>query len=166
MNPNFLKHTAFLALLFISENIMAQDTMAVKNQNISNVTTSTINNVKILATKEDKEVVAQAISNLEFEFDKATIQPVSYKSLDGLADWLKARDFTLKVSGYADYIGDDSYNLQLSNERARAVKEYLVKQGADPKLIDPVGFGEKLPLASNENEDGRKMNRRVEFALY
>ena len=111
-------------------------------------------------------MVAQVISNLQFEFDKAIIDTSAYKSLNVLAGWLKARDFTLKVSGYADYIGSKDYNLQLSNLRAFAVRDYLVEKGADPVLIESVGFGKTQPIANNNTDEGRQKNRRVEFTLY
>ena len=111
-------------------------------------------------------MVAQVISNLQFEFEKAVIDTSAYKSLNVLADCLKARDFTLKVSGHADYTGSSNYNLQLSNLRAFAVKDYLVEKGADPALIQPVGFGKTQPIANNTTDEGRQKNRRVEFTLY
>ena len=163
MNSKSIKYTALVVVLLTSISLLAQDTKSIKNQNTMILD---VKKVKVLSSEEDKEVVAQAINNMEFDFDKATIHQGSYKSLDGLADWLKARDFTLKVSGHADYIGSDEYNLQLSDKRAQAVKDYLVEKGADPALIEHVGFGRTQPIASNETDSGRQKNRRVEFTLY
>ena len=111
-------------------------------------------------------MVAQVISNLRFVFEKAVIDTSAYKSLNVLADWLKARDFTLKVSGHADYIGSKDYNLQLSNLRAFAVRDYPVEKRADPVLLQPVGFGKTQPVANNNTDEGRQKNKRVEFTLY
>ena len=167
MNANLSKCFALVFAFFISGNLLAQDTLVNKNSRIAGkVTTSNMTEVKVLATEEDRKVVATAVSNLEFDFNMATINSSSFPSLNVLADWLKARDFTLKVSGHADRIGSEDYNLKLSNERALAVKNYLVEKGADPTLIDPVGFGESQPLASNASDTGRQKNRRVEFTLY
>jgi outer membrane protein OmpA-like peptidoglycan-associated protein len=166
MTRSILKHSAFAFILLISGNLLAQDTLLNKNVQNAKIITSQMKEIKVLASEEDKLVVAKAVSNLEFDFDKATIRSESYPGLQVLADWLKARDFTLKVSGHADYIGDDDYNLILSNKRALAVKDYLVQKGANSSLIDPIGFGESKPVASNETDDGRQKNRRVEFTLY
>lgn len=153
-------------ILLISGNLMAQDTLLNKNAQSAKIANSQMKEVKVLASEDDKLVVAKAINNLEFDFDKTTIRSDSYPSLQVLADWLKARDFTLKVSGYADYIGSNDYNLMLSNKRAQAVKDYLVDKGANPLLIDPIGYGENLPADSNDTDSGRQKNRRVEFSLY
>lgn len=165
MKLNFIKCTALSAVIFLTSNLSAQE-IELKNKEMGNNLTLIKRKAIVPATVEDKQVVAQAVNNLEFDFDKATIHTSSYKSLDGLADWLKARDFTLKISGHADYIGSDEYNLQLSNLRAQAVKTYLVEKGADPALIEPVGFGKTQPIASNGTDEGRQKNRRVEFTLY
>ena len=122
--------------------------------------------VEVLATEKEKMEVAEAIDHVLFDFDRATINPGSHGKLKGLAAWMKDKDVTLRVSGFADGIGTQQYNTRLSEMRAKAVKAYLVGNGANPKLIDPVGFGEANPIAGDDSESGRQKNRRVEFALY
>ena len=122
--------------------------------------------VDLLATEEEKMEVAEAIDHVLFDFDRATINPGAYAKLKGLAAWMKDKEVTLRVSGFADGIGTEEYNNQLSKRRAEAVKAYLVGNGATPGLIDPVGFGEANPVAGNNSSSGRSKNRRVEFALY
>ncbi len=166
MKTKILTYPLFAGLLLATGTLHAQS-QETRKENISGQSLSANERKAIIpATDADKQVFAQAVDNLEFDFDQASIQQKSYKSLDGLADWLKARNFTLKVAGHADYIGEDAYNLDLSNRRAIAVKNYLVEKGADPALIEPMGYGENQPLESNNTEVGRQKNRRVEFTLY
>ena len=161
----FVKCLLLYPAILIKGILSAQD-IEQKKKDSGNIITANQRKTVNLASEEDKQVVAQVISNLQFEFNKAVIDTSAYKSLNVLADWLKARDFTLKVSGHADYIGSKDYNLHLSNLRAFAVRDYLVEKGADPTLIQPVGFGKTQPTANNNTNEGRQKNRRVEFTLY
>ncbi|QES87734.1 OmpA family protein [Rhizosphaericola mali] len=128
--------------------------------------TNTIIKQERVITKEDQQVVTDAVKNLEFDFAKATIREHSDAALDRLADLLKAKNFNLKLSGYTDNVGSVAANLKLSKERANAVKEYLVAQGVNESQIVSEGFGKANPIASNKTEAGRQMNRRVEFKLF
>lgn len=122
--------------------------------------------VKVYVTQEDKEVVSEAVKNLEFDLGKATIRAHSYTSLDKLAQLLQAKHFNLKLAGYTDNTGSKALNQRLSQDRANSVKQYLVTRGADASKIDAVGFGEANPIASNKTATGRQQNRRVEFSIY
>ena len=130
------------------------------------VTTTTVNPVRVVVTEEDRRVVAEAIRNLEFDFAKSTIRPPSFPSLNRVADILKSKDFSLKLAGHTDYVGNDAANLKLSKDRAESVKSYLVSQGANPSRIEATGYGESQPIATNKTAAGRQDNRRVEFTLY
>jgi outer membrane protein OmpA-like peptidoglycan-associated protein len=83
----------------------------------------------------------------------------------------KYEELIVKVEGHTDSKGSDSYNMALSERRAKAAKEYMVEQGIDAERILTEGFGESMPIAPNENPDGsdneagRAKNRRVEFKL-
>ena len=68
----------------------------------------------------------------------------------------------IEVGGHASSEGKDSYNLALSSERARSVKNFLVKQGVPAQRLDSVGYGETRPVSSNATQAGRERNRRVE----
>lgn len=128
--------------------------------------TNTIIKQERVITKEDEATVNAAVKNLEFDFNKATIREHSKPSLDKLADVLKAKNFNLKLSGYTDNVGSQTYNLKLSKDRAEAVKDYLISQGVNESQIVAEGFGKDNPIASNATEAGRAMNRRVEFKLF
>ncbi|HEY0609252.1 MAG TPA: OmpA family protein [Chitinophaga sp.] len=117
-------------------------------------------------TDEDRRLVRDAISNLEFATGKASIKPSSFPSLNRVAELLKTKNFSLKLAGHTDNVGRDDNNMRLSKDRAESVKEYLVSQGANPSRIEATGYGETQPIASNKTAAGRQKNRRVEFTLY
>jgi len=117
-------------------------------------------------TEEDKQIVSEAIRNLEFDFAKATIRPRSFPYLNRVADLLVKKGFGLKLGGHTDHIGSDAANMRLSKDRAESVKNYLVAQGANNGRIEAVGYGESQPVATNNTAAGRQKNRRVEFTLY
>lgn len=122
--------------------------------------------VKVYVTNEDRQVVNEAVRNLEFDFGKATIRSHSDSSLNKLAQLLVNKGFSLKLAGYTDNVGSASANLKLSRDRAEAVKTYLAQQGADPSKITAEGYGKAHPIATNKTDKGRQINRRVEFSIY
>lgn len=122
--------------------------------------------VKVYVTEQDRAVVKEAVRNLEFDFNKATIRPHSFPSLDRLAALLAEKGFNLKLAGYTDNVGSQAFNLKLSKDRAESVKSYLVSKNADGSKIIAEGYGKEHPIASNKTAKGRQINRRVEFTLY
>ncbi|MEQ8242778.1 OmpA family protein [Fulvivirga sp.] len=107
------------------------------------------------------------LRNIYFNFDKATFQDNSYNELNKLEGMMvENTGMQIEISGHTDNIGTKDYNKQLSQRRANAVKDYLVKKGIDARRITAVGYGEERPLASNDDEkEGRELNRRVEFKV-
>ena len=71
----------------------------------------------------------------------------------------------MDIEGHCSYEGTDEYNLDLSMRRANSVKKYLVAHGINPDKLRIEGFGKRRPLASNDTEEGRVINRRVEFVI-
>lgn len=122
--------------------------------------------VKVYVTEEDKKVVRDAISNLEFDLGKATIRDRSFPSLDKVADLLVSKNFSLKLAGHTDNTGSAELNMRLSKDRAEAVRQYLVTKGANASRIEAVGYGQTQPIATNKTAAGRQQNRRVVFTLY
>jgi OOP family OmpA-OmpF porin len=106
------------------------------------------------------------VENVLFDFDRSTIRPESYGELDRLAKLLMDNNGSLKLGGHADNIGEYVYNWHLSKARADAVKAYLVAKGADESRIAATEFGDTTPIATNDTEQGRQQNRRVEVELY
>ena len=101
------------------------------------------------------------LENLFFEHDKAIIQPASFKSLDQLGSFLVKHGLSIEIAGHTDNTGAANYNLDLSERRAKSVANYLVNQGCNRALIKTRGYGMSQPIASNEDESGRALNRRV-----
>lgn len=121
---------------------------------------------QIVVSDEDRKIVDEAIKNLEFDLGKATIRPSSYASLNKVAILLIEKRFSLKLAGHTDNTGAGDLNMRLSKNRAEAVKTYLVSKGAQASRIEATGYGHTQPIASNQTEEGRQKNRRVEFTLY
>jgi OOP family OmpA-OmpF porin len=74
-------------------------------------------------------------------------------------------DMQVEIAGYTDSEGDDKHNLELSRRRAEAVEEYLIEKGIPENRIVAKGYGKENPIASNDTEEGRAENRRVEFVV-
>lgn len=115
--------------------------------------------------KTIEQVLKDVFSNLEFETNKAIILDSSLIYLDELADVLLKTNWNLKLNGYTDNVGSESYNLKLSQNRANSVKNYLINKGIDPNKIQATGYGENNPIAPNDTPENKAKNRRVEFII-
>lgn len=103
-------------------------------------------------------------SEVSFDFNRADIKPAFRNSLDKLADVLiKYNRTVVHVVGHTDSVGSDAYNQRLSEDRARAVGDYLVSRGVPRQRVLTEGRGEREPRATNATEAGRQLNRRVEI---
>lgn len=101
-----------------------------------------------------------------FETNRSTLLPQSFLELDYVVQILnKYQEFAIELTGHTDSINTDAYNMRLSVDRAKACAEYMIKKGIDAKRITYFGKGEEEPIAPNDTEEGRQMNRRVEFLL-
>lgn len=104
--------------------------------------------------------------NIFFDFDKASLRPESNLEIDRLrklmADYPKMK---IEISGHTDNKGSAEYNKKLSESRAKSVQEYLVKKGISPDRMSFAGYGFDRPIAPNDNEGGRQLNRRTEFEI-
>ena len=106
------------------------------------------------------------LNDVFFDFNKHTLRPESYPALDGVVSFLNDNpEIEIELSGHTDYIGTDQYNLNLSNRRAREVCNYFISKGISSQRVTVRGYGEKKPIASNATEEGRQLNRRVEFTI-
>ena len=106
-----------------------------------------------------------AVDMINFDFGKSTIQPVSYGYLDKVAQILERTNSKVVVKGHTDNVGTDDFNMDLSKKRAKAVVSYLVKKGVDKKRLEYEYYGSSRPLKTNDTDEGRTYNRRVEFEL-
>jgi len=108
-----------------------------------------------------KKIVLRGVN---FDFDKATLQPAGKPILDEAARILKENpSISVQVQGFTDGIGSVDYNLRLSDRRAATVNNYLVGQGVSASRLTTKGFGKSNPVATNDTADGRAQNRRVEL---
>ncbi|RYY36232.1 MAG: OmpA family protein [Sphingobacteriaceae bacterium] len=107
---------------------------------------------------------AGAYSNIQFEFDSSVLRTSSYPALDATSADLRASGATVTVKGYASSEGTPAYNMSLSKDRANSVKTYLVNSGVAASKLKVKGYGETNPIADNSTEEGRILNRRVEFS--
>ena len=118
---------------------------------------------------EPEAPVAQVVRvelDVKFDFDKAVVKPNSYGDVKNLADFMAQYPATnVEVAGHTDSVGPDAYNQKLSQRRADAVKQVLVKDGVAPSRVTAVGYGESRPVADNATEAGRAVNRRVEASV-
>lgn len=106
------------------------------------------------------------LKNIFYDYDKADLRPESTIELDKVYDLL-VKNPTLKIelSGHTDDRGSDEYNLKLSQKRAESAMQYLVKKGISPERIAAVGYGESRPIAPNDTEENRQLNRRTELKV-
>ncbi len=119
-----------------------------------------------LACQEALDTLLAPGEQVLFDFDSAELHAEGRQLLDEAeALWETCPDISLIVAGHTDSEGDAEYNRALSERRARAVADYLVEQGFDPDKLTPIGYGEAQPQASNDTEEGRALNRRMEFRV-
>ncbi len=105
------------------------------------------------------------LDSVLFDINKATIKSGFYSELDNVVNILNNEpDLKVELQGHTCNLGSDVYNLQLSDKRARSVMEYIVSKGIDQTRVSAKGYGETKPFASNDTEEGRKANRRVQIA--
>lgn len=115
-------------------------------------------------TVTDRMIVLK--QKIFFAFAKAVIQSKSFPLLDEIAQALVDHPtFLIRIEGHTDSIGSAASNLKLSQARANAVREYLIRKGIAPERLKAVGYGEDRPIDDNSTEAGRAVNRRVEFHI-
>lgn len=120
--------------------------------------------VKTIIKEEVKKITLSGDTN--FEFDKANLLPNAYRKLQPVVETMKKyKESRWIIEGHTDAIGSDSYNKKLSQERADAVVDYFIEKGIDRSRFEIVALGESQPIATNDTQEGRAMNRRVEIKL-
>lgn len=120
----------------------------------------------ILQTRDTARGLIMNMSDVLFDFGKYTLKPDAREKLAKVSGILLAYPgLTIEVDGYTDNIGSNEFNEKLSEQRAEAVRDYLVQQGVPPTAVSARGFGESNPIASNDSSRGRAQNRRVELVV-
>ena len=103
---------------------------------------------------------------LKFEFDRAELRAEDRELLSRIAGiLLTSQDYTVSVNGHTDDVGTDAYNKGLSERRAQAVRDYLVKAGLPAEIMSVTGHGKSLPLVKGSSDEARAKNRRVELGI-
>ena len=112
------------------------------------------------------------LKNVEYDSNKATLRPSSYKTLNDLVEVMKIKNkMEIEIAGHTDNKGSDKHNQKLSQERADAVRNYLISKGIEANRIIAKGYGAEEPIALNtnpdgsDNPDGRQRNRRTEVRI-
>ncbi len=106
------------------------------------------------------------LNNLFFDYKMADLKAPSFPELNRLIRFLNEnKTVEFEIQGFTDSVGTPEYNLRLSADRAKAVSDYLMTKGIEPKRLKTKAFGETKPLSDNSSEKGRMMNRRVEFVI-
>ncbi|MFL6793299.1 MAG: OmpA family protein, partial [Bradyrhizobium sp.] len=128
--------------------------------------------VKPAAAPVDATVCQQLFADLlskgriRFESGKADIVADSAGLLDRLVETaLRCPNATIEIAGHTDSDGEENANQALSEKRAQAVTDYLVRAGLPANRFMPVGYGSTQPIAGNETEDGKAQNRRIDFVV-
>ena len=120
----------------------------------------------MLATSETARGLIVNMSDVLFDTGKYTLKPTTQISLAKVAGILEAYPgLKVQVEGYTDSVGTDDLNQKLSDNRAAAVKDFLVSQGVQPGNITSQGFGKNDPVADNTSASGRAQNRRVNMVV-
>lgn len=117
-------------------------------------------------TRQEDRLVVTMSESIIFDVNSAALKPQSMQTLDQIAAVMKNNpDSDIIVKGHTDSTGAEKYNQDLSERRAKAVKNYLITKDVAAARITALGFGKTMPIAPNDTPDGREKNRRVEIEI-
>lgn len=120
--------------------------------------------IKIEVPAEIESLVLSGDTN--FESNKSKLLPNAYAALENIVSTMKKHpEYKWEIGGHTDGVGSDAYNTKLSKQRAQSVVDYLISKGISRNSLKIVGYGEDKPIATNDTNEGRSMNRRVEIKL-
>jgi len=120
----------------------------------------------ILETRDSARGLIVNLSDVLFDTGQYTLRPGAREKLSKIAGIVVSHPgLKLEVEGHTDSVGGEEYNQQLSENRAAAVRDYLIRQGVESQTITARGFGKARPVASNANAAGKQQNRRVELVV-
>ncbi|MDO6444072.1 MULTISPECIES: OmpA family protein [unclassified Marinobacter] len=120
---------------------------------------------ELQAERTDRGMVL-TLGDVLFDLNKADLKSSGERTIGRLAQFMREyEDRRVSVEGYTDSTGEESYNQQLSERRAEAVRDELISQGIERRRIETRGYGEQYPVAGNDTSSGRQQNRRVEIVI-
>lgn len=147
-----IKHPGYL---FFSENYPLDDSTRINDSYEVNITLSQL-----------KAGSTETLNNVFFEVNKYELLPQSKSDLDNLVDFLKLnKSIRIEIGGHTDNTGNEPHNQTLSENRAKAVHDYVIQAGIPKARLAYKGYGQSQPIANNETEEGRQLNRRTDFKI-
>lgn len=145
---------------------LAQETVLEEGASVEKFSVEAIQEVLTKKIGEDVETPALILDNVLFETGSANLKVSSRTELNELAKVLTANEsIKIQVNGHTDNVGDAVKNKSLSEERAKAVYDYLIASGIDEIRLSYKGFGDTRPIATNDTDSGKKRNRRTDFII-
>jgi outer membrane protein OmpA-like peptidoglycan-associated protein len=122
--------------------------------------------ITLISQKTIEEGKPVVLNNIFFDYNKFELKSESYSELNRIVELFKTNSsWLIQINGHTDSKGDDDYNMKLSKNRAQSVVDYIISKGIDKSRINSIGYGKTSPVASNDTEEGREHNRRVEFSI-
>jgi OOP family OmpA-OmpF porin len=116
--------------------------------------------------RTERGLVVTLSDEILFDVDQADLKPEGMQQLARVAEFLGQNpDRNVLIEGHTDSTSPDAHNLELSQRRANAVEDFLITQGVDPTRMSAAGYGEQLPIASNDTAAGRQTNRRLDLVV-
>ena len=163
------KITAMLSVLLVSAPTTAKKiTTSNLRDNAMRTTAIEVDetntgNVEMEVSRNQKESDVLDANKLKFDFNSATIKDEYNHILEKLKNYIESKNHKISIIGYTDSKGTKEYNKELSLRRAESLEEKLIELGLSPeKIIETKGNGDNNPVASNDTEEGRAANRRIE----
>jgi outer membrane protein OmpA-like peptidoglycan-associated protein len=122
-----------------------------------------IRDIQLKKLEVGKSIV---LNNIFYDFDKATLRPESMSELERLVQLMNENPtISIEISSHTDNKGSDEYNQKLSQQRAQSVVDFLIGKGIKQERLVAKGYGESVPVATNDTDEGRQLNRRTEFKI-
>jgi len=146
----------------------AEQKQAIQNRIHSRLTDLYQLDNQLVVTKGEQQLIDQTLNDriIEFESGSVTLTPAGLQILEDMTSALqRIGDKPVTIIGHTDNVGNPSANLMLSNQRAEAVKQYLIDHGIDAARLSTAGKGDRDPIATNETSKGRMRNRRIKFSV-
>lgn len=154
-----------LAMLLVSAPVMARKlTTTQMRENTIRINALEIEEEGAVVEKPQEEVIVLDAGKLNFDFDKDIVKERYFELLRNVKAYAEQKNYAIRIIGHTDSKGSDEYNMKLGMRRAISVRNKLVEFGLDPaRVVGVESMGERQPVATNETDEGRFENRRIEF---